>query len=325
MALFKRKIDLNTDIATGFGANSENSAGRFFNRQTGGANIHQHGIGLLNRLSWYHTMLALPRWKFWLFLLLMFILINLLFATIYFLIGIEHLGGVIAGTPLENFLETFFFSCQTFTTVGYGRINPQGILVSSIAAFEAFLGLLGFALATGLLFGRFSRPQAFLKYSHNAIISPYKNGIAFMFRMAPFKNNRLSDAEVKLTLAMQVEENGKLANKFYPLATEISKINALNLSWTIVHAINEKSPLNGFNLQDMLNARAEVLVFVKAFDEVYSNTVISRMSYIAEEIVWGAKFRIMYHPSKDKKATILELNRINDFELVDLPVINSST
>ena len=319
MALFKRKINQSSDITTGFGASSENSAGRFFNRQTGGANIEKRGVGLLDRYSWYHTMLALPQWKFWLLLLLLFIFINLLFATIYFIIGVEHLGGIITNTPLENFLEAFFFSCQTFTTVGYGRINPQGFLVSALASFQAFLGLLSFALATGLFYGRFSRPQAFLRYSHNAIIAPYKEGIALMFRMASYKNNRLSEAEVKLTLAMQVEENGKLANKFYPLVVEISKINSLNLSWTIVHPLDEKSPLYNFNNQDLNTAKAEVLVFVKAFDEVFSNTVISRMSYIAEEIVWSAKFRIMYHPSKDKGTTILELDRINDFESIELP------
>jgi inward rectifier potassium channel len=255
----------------------------------------------------------------------MFILINLIFASIYFIIGVDHLGGIITSTPFDNFLETFFFSCQTFTTVGYGRINPQGFLVSAIAAFQAFLGLLSFALATGLLYGRFSRPQAFLKYSHNAIIAPYKKGIALMLRMAPYKNNRLSEVEVKLTVAMQLEENGKMVNKFYPLATEISKINSLNLSWTIVHPINEKSPLYDFNEQDLANANTEIFVFVNGFDEVFSNTVISRMSYIAEEIVWGAKFVIMYHPSNDRTATILELNKINDFEKVELPVNVPST
>ncbi len=320
MALFKRKINLTSDIATGFGASSENSSGRFFNRKTGGANIVRRGIGLLDRHSWYHTMLALPQWKFWLFLMLMFIMINLLFAAIYFFIGVEHLGGLITKTPVENFVEAFFFSCQTFTTVGYGRINPEGFLVSSIAAFQAFLGLLSFALATGLLYGRFSRPQSFLRYSYNAIIAPYKNGIALMLRMAPYKNNRLSDGEVKLTVAMQQEENGKMTNKFYPLTVEISKINSLNLSWTIVHAIVENSPFYNLNHQDLKNAKAEVLVFFKAFDEVFSNTVISRMSYIAEEIVWGAKYIIMYHPSKKGGSTVLELDRINDFEKVELPM-----
>jgi len=319
MALFKRKIDLSSDTTTGFGTSSENSAGRFFNRQTGTANVIKRGVGLLNRHSWYHTMLAMPRGKFLILLLCIYILINVLFAGIYYLIGIEHLAGVREGSSYKNFTEVFFFSAQTFTTVGYGRISPVGFLASAVSTFEAFLGLLSFALATGLFYGRFSRPQAFLRFSDNALIAPYKEGIALMLRMAPYKNNILSEIQAKVNLAMQVEENGKMTNKFYNLNLEIAKINSLSLSWTLVHPINEKSPLYNLSYTDMVNANIEALVFVQAFDEVFSNTVIQRYSYIASEIVWGAKFIIMYHPDADKKKTVLQLNKLNEFEKVELP------
>ena len=140
-----------------------------------------------------------------------------------------------------------------------------------------------------------------------------------MYRMAPYKNNSLSEVEAKVTLAMQVEENGKRVNRFYDLDLEITKINALALSWTIVHPIDEKSPLYNFSYQDMADANVEVLTYVKAFDPVFSNTVMTRNSYIASEIVWGAKFNIMYHPNHDKTKTILELSMLNDFEKVKLP------
>ncbi len=325
MALFKRKIDLSSDTTTGFGTNSEYSAGRFFNRQTGTANVIKRGVGLLNRHSWYHTMLAMPRGKFLILLLSIYILINIFFAGIYYLIGIEHLAGVHQGSSYKNFTEVFFFSAQTFTTVGYGRISPVGFLASAVSTFEAFLGLLSFALATGLFYGRFSRPQAFLRFSDNALIAPYKEGIALMMRMAPYKNNILSEIQAKVNLAMQVEENGKMANKFYNLDLEISKINSLSLSWTLVHPINEKSPLYNFSYTDMVNANIEALVFVQAFDEVFSNTVIQRYSYIASEIVWGAKFIIMYHPDADKKKTVLQINKLNEFEKVDLPTTITAT
>jgi inward rectifier potassium channel len=325
VALFKRKINLNSDVTTGFGTNSENSGGRFYNRQTGGANVTKRGIGLLNRFSWYHTMLAMPRGKFLLLLLLIYVLINLVFAGIYYLIGIHHLAGVQQGSAFKNFTEVFFFSAQTFTTVGYGRISPVGFLASAVSTFEAFLGLLSFALATGLFYGRFSRPQAFLHFSENALIAPFKDGYALMFRMAPYKNNLLSEAEVKVNLAMQVEENGKRTNKFYNLELEISRINSLALSWTIVHPINEESPLYHFSHEDMVQANIEALVFVKAFDEVFSNTVIQRYSYIAPEIVWGARFRIMYHPDTGRKKTILQLDRLNDFEKAELSVSSAVT
>ena len=317
MATVKQTGNLQSEINTGFGANSANSAGRFYNRN-GNVNVEKRGVNILNRYSWYHTMLAMPRIKFFLLLFSIYVSINLVFAGIYYLIGIEHLSGVHSGSTMKNFSEVFFFSTQTFTTVGYGRISPTGFVTSAVATLEAFLGLLSFAIATGLFYGRFSRPQTFLKFSHNALISPYKNTIALMFRMSPFKNNMLSEAEVKLTAAMKVEENGNLMNKFYPLPLEISKVNALTLSWTVVHPIDEKSPLYNLNQDDMKKMNMEILVFVKAFDEVFSNTVMTRTSYIADEMVWGAKFKMMYYPNDDKTKTVLDLSLLNDYDKIDL-------
>jgi len=318
MALLKKLTsNLKAEENTGFGASSSNSAGRFYNR-SGGPNVIKKGVNIFNRYSWYHTMLAMSRTKFLVLIFSIYIFINFVFAGIYYIIGIEHLTGVNSGSAMKSFSEVFFFSTQTFTTVGYGRISPTGFVTSAVATFEAFLGLLSFAIATGLFYGRFSRPQAFLKFSHQALISPYKNGIAFMFRMSPYKNNSLSEAEVKLTAAMQIEENGKRMNKFYPLNLEISKVNALTLSWTVVHPIDEKSPLYNLSQDDMKGFNMEILVFAKAFDEVFSNTVMTRTSYVADEIIWGAKFKIMYYPNEDKTKTILDLNMIDDYERVDL-------
>ncbi len=320
MALLTRNNKLRQEDNTGFGAISSNSAGRFYDRKNGRANVEKSGVSIFDRFSWYHTMLGMNRAKFLFLIFSVYILINLVFAGIYYMIGIEHLAGIIRGTALKNFSEVFFFSTQTFTTVGYGRISPTGFLTSGVATLEAFLGLLSFALATGLFYGRFSRPRAFLRFSHNALIAPYKDGAALMFRMSPYKNNTLSEAEVKVTMAMQILENGKMANKFYTLDVEISKINSLALSWTIVHPIDEKSPFYGFGQEDIKNTKLEILVFVKAFDEVFSNTVVERSSYISEEIVWGAKFKLMYHPNEDKTTTILNLHKLNAFDRVNIPV-----
>ena len=325
MGIFKRKINIQSELNTGFAVNSENSSGRFYDRASGGANVIKKGVSVLNRYSWYHTMLAMPIARFLSLLLIAYIIVNLFFAGIYYLIGIDHLAGVNQGSDIKNFSEVFFFSAQTVTTVGYGRIRPVGLAASAVSTFEAFLGLLSFAIATGLFYGRFSRPRAFLKFSHNALIAPYKEGTALMFRVAPYKNNLLSEAEAKVNLAMQLEENGKIVNRFFNLDLEISKINALALSWTIVHPINEKSPLYNFNYADMVNAKIEALVFVKAFDEVFSNTVVQRFSYIASEVVWGAKFRMMYHADEKKKATVLDLDKLNDYEKIELlsPVVTT--
>lgn len=318
MALLKRLRNLKSDSTTGFGNNASSTGGRFINRD-GKPNVIKRGVGILNRYSWYHTMLGMKRGKFLFLLFVVYITINFVFAGIYYLIGINHLAGVNTGSPWKNFTEVFFFSAQTFTTVGYGRISPTGFMASAVSTFEAFLGLLSFAIATGLFYGRFSRPRAFLRFSENALIAPYKDGTAFMFRISPYKNNNLSEVEVKLTAAITTEENGNLTDKFFDLPLEFSKINGLSLSWTIVHPIDDKSPFYGLNKEDIASTDIEVMIYIKAFDEVFSNNVVTRTSYISSEIVWGAKFRMMYQPNDDMSKTILNLDKINDFDFVPLP------
>ena len=263
MALLKRLRNLKSEINTGFGTNSSSIGGRFVNRD-GRPNVIKRGVGILYRYSWYHTMLGMNRGKFLFLLFLCYITINLVFAGIYYIIGINHLAGVHTGSSFKNFTEVFFFSAQTFTTVGYGRISPVGFMASAVSTFEAFLGLLSFAIATGLFYGRFSRPRAFLKFSENAVIAPFKEGTAFMFRMAPYKNNNLSEVEVKLTLAITNENNGKLTDEFFNLDLEFSKINGLSLSWTIVHPIDDKSPFYGLSEEDIAGTDMEIMVYIKA-------------------------------------------------------------
>jgi len=307
-----RKINnkIKNDEATGFGANSKDTSGRFY-LKSGTPNVKKNGLSIFERLSWYHAMINMSTGRFLLLIFSGYISINLLFTGVYALIGIDNLAGINKGTPIENFMEIFFFSTQTFTTVGYGRISPVGMLASSMATFEAFIGLLSFAIATGLFYGRFSRPKAHLRFSKNALISPFNGGKAIMFRLAPFKNNYLTDVEVKLTLAVKAEENGQLKNKFYILETQISRINMLIVSWTVVHPINENSPFFGLETKEIRDMQLELMVFIKGFDEAYSNAVVSRTSYLQHEIIPDAKFRIMYHPDQEGSSTIL------DFDLLD--------
>ena len=305
------------EINTGFGVNASDYGGRFVNK-SGNANIEKRGISFIQGLSLYHSLLAMPRWKFFSIIFIFFIVVNLVFAAIYFFIGVDHLGGAVSISPLKDFIEAFFFSCQTFSTVGYGRISPVGYVITSVAALEGFLGPLSFALATGLLFGRFSKPTAYIKFSENALIAPYKNGTAFMFRIAPYKNTNLLDAEAKVNLAMVVEENGKMVNKFFPLTLEFNTVTSLTLSWTIVHPITEESPLYNFTKEDFSNNTGEVLVFIKSFDDMFSNIVVARTSYIFNEVVFGAKFKPMYKSSDDSKKTILFIDKLNSFVPAEL-------
>lgn len=312
---FRQKIRQKNTENSGFG---NNASGRFINKD-GFPNVKRRGVNVFNKLSWYHTMLNLSSFRFLSYLVIAYVVVNLCFAFIYYLIGVEHLTGIDKSDPLNEFIDVFFFSSQTFTTVGYGRIAPVGFMASLVATFEAFLGLLTFAIATGLFYGRFSRPRAYLRFSDNAVIAPFQDTTALMFRLAPYKNNALSDADVIVSTAIEVIENGVPKSNFYRLEIQLSKINTLALNWTIVHKIDENSPFFGFTEDDFKNTDIEIIIQVRAFDEVFSNTVVQRTSYVSEEIVFGAKFVPMYSPSKDNLSTILDLDKINEYQKTELP------
>jgi inward rectifier potassium channel len=305
-------------LNSGFGTNSNSYGGRFLNKD-GTPNVQKSGMGFFNRISWFHTALDMPSWKFISVILFFYIVINLVFALIYFAIGVEHLNGIDTSSSLwVQFGQAYFFSAQTFTTVGYGHISPSGFLTSAISAAEALTGLLSFAIATGLFFGRCSKPEAFLKFSHNAIIAPYRDSTGLMIRLTPYKNTNFTDAEVKVTLGMNVPENGVMKNQFYTLDLEMDSINSLNLSWTLVHPITEESPLFGFDAANFADTTGEIMVFVKLFDDMYSTVVSTRTSYTFDEVVYGAKFKPMFSRSTDNSKTVLDLNRLNEFEIVGL-------
>jgi inward rectifier potassium channel len=315
MSKFTQRFSrLKPEVDTGY---SSTASGRFMN-SNGVPNIKRSGLNPLEKYSWYHVMINLDGKKFIALLLFSYIIINIIFAFIYYFIGVEHLTGIDHSLLKNEFMDVFFFSSQTFTTVGYGRIAPVGFLASLVATFEAFLGLLFFAIATGLFYGRFSRPRAFLKFSKNALIAPYQEGSALMFRLAPFKNNLLTDAVVILNVAITNRDQSDSQTEFFTLNTELSKINALVLNWTVVHKIDEDSPFFENTEEFLKSTDIEVFVQIRAFDEGFASTVVQRTSYIAGEIVYGAKFLPMFQPSTDHETTILNLDKIGDFEKVNL-------
>jgi inward rectifier potassium channel len=313
--VFRKKINTKakTEINSGFGMNASSYGGRFVNK-SGTANVSKTGIRLLDSISWYHTMLNIPRWKFLFIIFVFYFIVNCFFAALYYIVGVENLNGITSVSSIDKFGQAFFFSIQTFTTVGYGHISPSGFLTSFIASIEALFGLLSFAIATGLFYGRFSKPKAHIIFSENAIIAPYNNGTALMLRAAPNKNINLTEVEAKLTLGIVVEDNGKSVNKFYPLDLEISKINLLTLSWTLVHPITENSPLFNLKKEDYEKNIGEVLVFIKAFDDMFSATVVKRTSYTFKEVVFGAKFSPMFSQNDLNTKTILRLDKLNHYE-----------
>ncbi len=299
---------------TGFGANAEGYGGRFINKD-GSFNVIKQGSSLITRVSIYYKMLAMPVWEFLVIIFLFFICTNVLFTIVYLMMGTNELTGVLSHTPAKHFEELFFFSAQTFTTVGYGRINPVGTMANIIASAEALTGFLCFAIVTGLLYGRFSRPQAFLRFSDNALIAPYQDKTGLMFRFTSYKDNHtLTDVQVRVTLGLTMPVDGNAVFKFYELPLEREKVDSLVMNLTVVHPIDEQSPIYGFTYDDMKAADAEVYVLIKAFDDVFSNTVLQRTSYRYNEIIFNAKFERMFYESKDGQKTIMEMNKLNDYE-----------
>lgn len=319
MAFFK-KINpfskVNTD--TGFGEQANRIGGRFVNKD-GSFNVQKTGVSLLNNLSIYSWLLELSRLKFFVFLLLFFISENIFFTALYLLAGHGQLQGFISQNFWQKTTEIFFFSTQTFTTVGYGRMNPVGLYGNMIAAFESLTGLLSFAFLTGLLYGRFTRPKAYISFSTHALISPFKEGKALMLRMVPYKKRHyLTDAKIAVNLVIREMEIDKPVYKFFQLKLERSRVDFFNMNWTIVHPIDEESPLLNFTEADLEPSDLELFVQLTGFDPIFSNAVTKRTSYTYKEVIWGAKFNIMYHESEDGNTTILEVDKLDDYERVEV-------
>lgn len=291
------------------GLGNKASAGNFRSLNKNGTfNVRKSNLPFFERFNFFHTLISMSWIRFNALIFLSYFFVNLLFASIYMLIGVENLTGVVLSTPFDNFMEAFFFSSQTITTLGYGRVAPIGIPANTVAALESMLGLLAFALATGMLYGRFSKPSARIKYSGKAVIAPYQDMNAFMFRLINPLSNQLLEVEATVTLSMQ--QKGKPLRSFHLLQLERSKVVFLPSVWTIVHPIKENSPLDGMNKEELLELDPEFIVMIKAFDESFSQTVYSRSSYKASEIVWGEKFA--YIIKQEESGIEVDVSRIDE-------------
>jgi inward rectifier potassium channel len=279
----------------GFGR-SMTTSGRIMNPD-GTFNVERESTSVWDN-TYFH--LVTMNWSvFFGAVLMFFILVNSFFATLYCAIGIQALDGAKAGSFAENFIQAYFFSSQTLTTVGYGHISPNGYAANLLASFESFLGLLFFALISGLVYGRFSRQRAKIIFSDMMLVAPYKEGKGLMFRMGNARKSEILEAEAQIILTInQSDENGIETRKYYNLNLEISKVSFFTLSWTIVHSLDESSPLFGFGYEDMEAGKVEFLILVKGTDEANQNTVHARRSYTASEMVWDARFK----PAIDRNA-----------------------
>ena len=281
--------------------------------EDGKFNVHRRGT------TWrdFHPYLQLvnmswPRFLMWLFL--GYVMLNSIFALIYFSFGPDQLTGADAPTAAGRFLNEFFFSSHTLSTVGYGNIAPKGLAANIVATFEALVGVLGFAVATGLLFGRVSRPSARIGFSENLLIAPYQDGTSLQFRMVNRRSNSLMELEAKVMLMTVDSVEGKLQRNYAMLRLERPGVLFLPLSWTVVHPIDENSPLWGKTAEDMVRLQSEILILVKGYDDTFNQTVLARHSYRHDEFLWNRRFAPAFFVD-DAGDLVLELKKVGELEL----------
>ena len=300
----------------GFGSEVAKGTRRRLLNRDGSFNVVLDGLGPLSSLSLYHWLLTISWPEFLAFIAGTYIGVNGLFALAYLLCGPDALlspVGSFAGHPVYR---AFFFSVDTFATIGYGNIIPVGVIPNTLVTIEALLNIVGVALATGVVFSRFSRPSTRIIYSRNAIVAPYRDKTALEFRIANARRSQLIDVQVQAILTKIERIGGTSVRKFYELSLERNRVVFFPLSWTVVHPIDSTSPMWGLSHADLVAADAELLVLLLATDDTVSQTVHSRSSYEADEIVWGAKFANMFMRSEAEGIIGMNLSQIHDIEPV---------
>lgn len=300
----------------GLGTRTTGKGERMLN-QDGSFNVDRRGLTYFEEKGIYHWLISMRWSRFILLLIGGYAVTNLLFAFLYMIAGLNNLDGMKESSAIGRFMEGFFFSAQTLTTVGYGRLNPVGFWANTIASIESLGGLMGLALATGILYGRFSRPSAKILFSKNALIAPYRDISAFMFRIANQRSNQLIELEANVSFSF-LNKHDRTKREFRNLTLERQKINFFPTTWTIVHPIDEYSPLKNFGPQDFIDQDVEFIILLKAFDDTFSQTVYNRSSYRGEEIIYGAKFNIIFGQNERGIVTV-DLHRINEHVPADLP------
>ena len=279
-------------------------------KKDGSFNVHRRGE------TWrdFHPYLHLINMSWPAFLASLFLgymVVNLLFAVTYFALGPGELAGAEAATAGGRFLNTFFFSTHTLSTVGYGNISPKGTGANLVASFEALAGVLGFAIATGLLYGRVSRPSAKIGYSANMLIAPYQEGTSLQFRVVNRRRNDLMELEARVMLMSVEIRDGRPTRKYELLKLEREKVLFLPLTWTVVHPIDESSPLRGLTAADLERLQVEVMILIKGYDDTFSQTVLSRYSYRFDEVVWHKRFAPAFEVDPEGDL-VLSLHRVGE-------------
>ena len=293
---------------------------RLLNRD-GTFNPRREGLPWLSSLSLYHTFLTLSWPRFLGVVVVSYVGANTAFALTYLACGPTALVGTVPSAMGNLFWRAFFFSVETLATIGYGNVTPSGMPAHLVMTAESLAGLLFFAMATGILFARFSRPTAALRFSARAIVTPYRGVTAFMFRVTNARSNQLVELEAKV-LFSRIEGSSR---RYDELKLERSRVTFFPLSWTVVHPVDDKSPLYGVSHDELTGKDAEFMILITGTDETFSQMVHARSSYKPAEIAFGHKFVNIYNPIDRNGIVSIDVRKLSDTEPAGDGIEHTST
>ena len=262
----------------------------------------------------YHRLLTVSWRRFIALCLGAYVVINAAFALIYAL----DWRGVASMRPWSVF-DAFFFSVQTFGTIGYGVMSPRDMLCNLVTTLESFVGLGAVAVATGVIFARVSRPTARVMFSKVAVVTPYEGVPTLIFRCANQRANQILEAEVNVSIARQVvTQEGHRVRKLEEIRVTRSRSPMFALTWMVMHPITPDSPLYGATPGSMLENWTEIIVVLAGIDDTFAQRIHARHSYTPSEIVWGRKFADVLTLSEDGRR-IVDYSRFHDLLDEDAP------
>ena len=308
-----------SDRDLGFGSVvSRQTRWRLINRD-GSFNVMRKGLGWRASLHLYNSLLVMSWLKFIALIAFLFVATNSLFALGYLSFGSGALQGSFA-LDMPRFYDAYFFSVQTLSTIGYGGTIPLGVGPNILVSIEALVGLLGFALVTGVVFARFSRPTVRIAFSKNAVIAPYGDITAFEFRIANLRSNQILEMEAQVIYSRLEDEGGRTVRQFTRLELERKKVSFFPLAWTIVHPINASSPMLELTAESCARGDAEFLILLTGIDETFSQTVHTRSSYKADEVLWGARFKSLIELPTESEPLSIDIGELDEIEMIETDV-----
>src|SRR6516165_2081881 len=248
----------------------------------------------------YHNLLTLPWPIFLVALSLVYLGLNVFFALLY-LAG----GDAIVNARPGAFADAFFFSVETLSTIGYGQMSPATFYGNIVMTCEALAGVMLVAVAAGLMFARFSRPTARVLFSKVAVIAPHDRVPTLRLRLANVRRNQILEAQVSVTLVRDERTaEGEWMRRFYDLRLAHHRSPIFAMTFTVMHEIDDASPLRNATPSSLAVESAEIVVTVTGIDEITVQPVHARTSYLGHEVLWDHRFADVFIKTEDGRLAI---------------------